>query len=84
MDEEGTPLFQPHVEAWLKAMRSKLAQWSGRLLAQVTDLTFYAYSYFMPSLRSIHRSSFAQLLSQAIEAFYSLFPHVSTLTFWLA
>ncbi|EIE24413.1 hypothetical protein COCSUDRAFT_61838 [Coccomyxa subellipsoidea C-169] len=36
VDQEGTPLFQPHVEAWLKAMRSKLAQWSGRLLAQET------------------------------------------------
>ena len=38
MDEEGTPLFLPHVELWLKAMRSKLLQWSGRLLAQVAFL----------------------------------------------
>ncbi|KAK9909456.1 hypothetical protein WJX75_002539 [Coccomyxa subellipsoidea] len=36
VDEEGTPLFLPHVELWLKAMRSKLLQWSGRLLAQET------------------------------------------------
>lgn len=35
MDEEGLPLFLPHVEQWLKAMRAKLLQWSGRLLAQV-------------------------------------------------
>lgn len=36
VDEEGHPLFLPHVEQWLKAMRIKLTQWSTRLLAQVS------------------------------------------------
>jgi hypothetical protein len=34
VDEEGTPIFMPHVEEWMKAMRTKLLQWSSRLLVQ--------------------------------------------------
>ncbi|CAL8467403.1 g6941 [Coccomyxa elongata] len=36
VDDEGQPMFLPHVEQWLKAMRIKLTQWSTRLLAQET------------------------------------------------
>ncbi len=42
VDDEGQPLFLPHVELWLKAMRTKLTQWSTRLLAQVSLTTVQA------------------------------------------
>lgn len=38
MDEEGVPVFMPHVEEWMKNMRTKLLEWSARLLAQACAL----------------------------------------------